>query len=155
MNRMDGLQAEATRPDGKYDLAGRVIGLAMKVLPALGPGFVEPVYERAQQHELTKAGIAFAAQVALKVHDDNVIVDDFVADLLAGKSLLAELKAVQALAATHEVQPVNYLTATGIEQGLLLSFGASRLKFRRKFRTYRPPAPHSCHSVHSVQPLPA
>jgi hypothetical protein len=38
----------------------------------------------------------------------------------------------------HEVQLVNYLTATGIEIGLLLNFGTERLEFKRKTRTYRP-----------------
>ena len=52
--------------------------------------------------------------------------------------IVKELKANQALASANEVQLVNYLTATGIEIGLLLNFGAARLEFRRKTRTYRP-----------------
>ena len=50
--------------------------------------------------------------------------------------LIVELKAVQNLAKEHEVQVVNYLAATGIEDGLLLNFGSS-VEVRRKFRTYR------------------
>jgi hypothetical protein len=50
-------------------------------------------------------------------------------------------KAVQALVPAHEVQLVNYLTATGIEIGLLLNFGAQRLKYKRKTRTYREKLP--------------
>ncbi len=53
--------------------------------------------------------------------------------------LILELKAVSALARVHEVQLVNYLTATGIEDGLLLNFGIEKLEFKRKYRTYRPP----------------
>lgn len=148
---MDRMQAGKERPD-EYDLAGKVIGLAMKVHSALGPGFLESVYQRALQHELSKAGIAFESQITLKVHYDGVVVGDFAADLLVDESLLVELKAILALATTHEVQLVNYLTATKIEEGLLLNFGAPRLEFKRKFRTYHPPAPHSRHSVHSVHP---
>ena len=51
--------------------------------------------------------------------------------------ILIANKAVQALNTAHEVQLVNYLTATGIEVGLLLNFGAERLQVKRKHRTYR------------------
>lgn len=69
---------------------------------------------------------------------DGVAVGNFAADMLIEGMILIENKAVQALAPAHEVQLVNYLTATGIEIGLLLNFGASRLEFKRKTRTYRP-----------------
>ncbi len=55
--------------------------------------------------------------------------------------VLLELKAIHALVVANEVQLVNYLTATGIELGLLLSFGAVRLEFKRKSRLYRPKPP--------------
>jgi GxxExxY protein len=48
--------------------------------------------------------------------------------------VIVELKASQALAKPHEVQLVNYLTATGFNEGLLLNFGADRLEFKKKFR---------------------
>lgn len=149
---MDGMQAGEGRPEDKYDLAGRVIGVAMKVHSALGPGFLESVYENAMTHELRKAGIRYQSQIPLKVTYDGVVMGDFVADLLVEETLLVELKAIQALAATQEVQLVNYLTATGLEEGLLLNFGAARLEFKKKFRTYRPPVPHSVHSVQLPSP---
>ena len=49
-------------------------------------------------------------------------------------SLILELKANQLVAKAHEVQLVNYLVATGIDEGLLLNFGAERLEYKRKFR---------------------
>jgi GxxExxY protein len=51
---------------------------------------------------------------------------------------MVENKAVQGLHPIHEVQLVNYLTATGVDIGLLLNFGADRLQVKRKHRTYRP-----------------
>ena len=50
--------------------------------------------------------------------------------------LIVELKAVENLTKAHEVQLVNYLTATGIENGLLVNFGEN-FAIKRKFRTYR------------------
>jgi GxxExxY protein len=44
------------------------------------------------------------------------------------------LEAIQSLAKAHEVQLVNYLVATGLQEGLLLNFGAERLEFKKKFR---------------------
>lgn len=52
------------------------------------------------------------------------------------KSHIVELKAVRTLAKEHEVQLVNYLTATGIDDGLLINFGES-VEVKRKFRVYK------------------
>ena len=62
------------------------------------------------------------------------LVGAFTADLLINESLIIELKSIQALAKAHEVQLVNYLVATAIDEGLLLHFGAERSEFKRKFR---------------------
>ena len=52
--------------------------------------------------------------------------------------VVVENKAVLMLAPAHEVQLVNHLTATGIDIGLLLNFGAEKLQFKRKHRAYQP-----------------
>jgi GxxExxY protein len=119
-------------------LTETVIGCAMKVHQALGPGFLESVYEKALAHELSKAGLQVECQQPVKVTYDGVVVGDFVADMLVAGVVLVENKAVQTLLQAHEVQLVNYLTATSIEIGLLLNFGASSLQVKRKHRTYRP-----------------
>jgi GxxExxY protein len=123
----------------ELDLAGRVIGLAMKVHRKLGPGFLESVYENALAVELAHANLRFERQKSLQVHYEGVVVGDFAADLLIEGVLIVELKAVSAIAPIHEVQLVNYLAATGIEDGLLINFGAISLEFKRKYRTYRAP----------------
>jgi GxxExxY protein len=119
-------------------LTEKVIGCAMAVHRTLGPGFLESVYQNALTHELRKAGLKVECERKVQVTYDGVIVGDFFCDLLIEGCELVENKAVQALIAAHEVQLVNYLTATGIEIGLLLNFGAARLEFKRKTRTYRP-----------------
>ena len=117
-----------------YDLAGRVIGIAMEVHRTLGPGFVESVYENALLVELAASQLAFDSQKALTVIYKNQCVGDFVADIIVDKALIIELKSVQSLLPVHEVQLVNYLTATGIEEGVLLNFGSESLQFKKKFR---------------------
>jgi GxxExxY protein len=118
----------------EYDLCGRVIGAAMTVHSTLGPGFLESVYQNALIWELRKAGLKSEAEKPISVHYDGQLVGAFTADVLVNDSLIVELKAIQLLAKAHEVQLVNYLAATGIDEGLLLNFGGERLEFKKKFR---------------------
>ena len=120
------------------ELTEKVIGCAMTVHRTLGPGFLESVYQHALAHELRKADLEVECERKIQVTYDGVVVGEFSADMLVQQAILIENKAVQALVPAHEVQLVNYLTATGIEIGLLLNFGTERLEFKRKTRTYRP-----------------
>ncbi|MCI0747639.1 MAG: GxxExxY protein [Verrucomicrobia subdivision 3 bacterium] len=120
------------------ELTQKIIGCAMKVHSTLGPGFLESVYQKALAHELRKAGLNVEWEKPIAVTYDGVPVGDVSADMLVENKVMLELKANHALAPANEVQLVNYLTATGIEIGLLLNFGAERLEFKRKTRTYRP-----------------
>ena len=120
-----------------YDLCGQIIGLAMKVHSTLGPGFLESVYQNALIWELRKAGNKAEAERPISVRYDGQIVGAFTADLFVSDSVIVELKASQSLAKAYEVQLVNYLTATGFDEGLLLNFGAERLEFKKKFRLPR------------------
>ena len=117
-----------------YDLCGEVIGLAMKVHSTLGPGFLESVYQNALIWELRKSGFKAEAERPINVQYDGQVVGAFTADLLVSDSLIVELKASQSLAKAHEVQVVNYLVATRLDEGLLVNFGAERLEFKKKFR---------------------
>lgn len=120
------------------ELTRKIIGCAMKVHSTLGPGFLESVYQQALMHELQKAGLKVEPEKLITVHYDGVVVGNFSADIFVDGAVLLELKANPALAPANEVQLVNYLTATGVEIGLLVNFGAERLEFKRKSRTYRP-----------------
>ncbi|MGP8201207.1 MAG: GxxExxY protein [Limisphaerales bacterium] len=123
------------------ELTEKIIGCAIKVHSALGPGFLESVYQKALAHELKKSGLSVEFEKAIAVRYDGIVVGDFSADILVEGRVMLELKANQALVSANEVQLVNYLVATGIELGLLLNFGAERLEFKRKTRTYRPKQP--------------
>jgi GxxExxY protein len=132
----------------KYDLAGDVIGAAMKVHRALGPGYLETVHVNALAHELAKAKIDASLQAPVQVRYDGIVVGNYIADFIVAETLIVEVKAVQSLVPAHEAQLVNYLTTTGIEIGLLLNFGSTSLEFRRTSRQYRPP--NSVNFVNSV-----
>lgn len=123
------------------ELTEKIIGCAMKVHSTLGPGFLESVYQKALAHQLGKAGLKVQCEKLITVNYDGIVVGDFSADMLVDDRVMLELKAILSLAPAHEVQLINYLTATSIEIGLLLNFGAERLEFKRKTRTYRPKPP--------------
>lgn len=117
-----------------YDLCGQVIGAAMKVHSVLGTGFLESVYQNALIGELRKLGLKAEAERPISVRYDGQIVGAFTADVLVNNAVIIELKVSQSLAKAHEVQLVNYLTATGLDEGVLLNFGTERLQFKKKFR---------------------
>jgi GxxExxY protein len=124
----------------------------MKAHRALGPGFLESVYRNALAFELRRAGLEVELDQRITVRYENVIVGDFIPDLVVNATLICELKAISALTKADEVQVVNYLTATNHDVGLLLNFGTSSLQFKRKHR--RPAlVPESADLLNPVNPV--
>jgi GxxExxY protein len=138
--------------DEDHAVTEKVIGLAMKVHRKLGPGFLESVYLNALVYELRRAGLTVEIGQRISVRYENVIVGDFVADVVVNDSLICELKATSALGKADEVQLVNYLVATNRDYGLLFNFGSAALQFKRKHR--RPAsAPEAVDLHHPVNPV--
>ncbi len=121
------------------DLTRIIIGSAYKVHNALGPGFIEKVYENSLRIELEKQRLNVKQQEPIDVRYEGQVVGSFYADLWVEGRVIIELKAIQALTKEHEVKLVNYLTATRVDSGLLLNFGPS-VQVKRKFREYKPKA---------------
>ena len=111
-----------------------VIGAAMRVHSYFGDGYLEEVYKNALLVELKKLGFEVQAEVAIPVDYHGIRVGDYRADIIVESCLILELKAVTALNKRHEAQVVNYLTATGINDGLLLNFGTPSLQYKHKYR---------------------
>lgn len=111
-----------------------VIGAAMRVHSYFGDGYLEEVYKNALLVELKKLGLVVQSEVAIPVDYHGIRVGDYRADIIVESRLILELKAVTALNKRHEAQVVNYLTATGINDGLLLNFGTPSLQYKHKYR---------------------
>lgn len=118
------------------ELTEIVIGCAYKVHNTLGAGFLEKLYKRALHIELEKIGLSVRMEAPITVIYDGQAIGEYFADLWVENRIIVELKAVQALTKDHEVQLVNYLSATGINSGLLLNFGSS-VQVRRKYRVFK------------------
>lgn len=118
------------------ELTKLIIGLAFKVHNTLGPGYLEKVYENALRIELCKSGLSVKQQNPISVYYGDEIIGDFVVDLWVEDRLIIEVKAISKLNKQHEVQLVNYLTATEVNTGLLINFGPS-VQVKRKFRNQK------------------
>jgi GxxExxY protein len=106
----------------------RVIGAALEVHRALGPGFLESVYEEALCVELSLRGIPFARQVPIRVAYKGNTVGEARLDILVDGCMVVELKATESIAPIHVAQVISYLKATKLPLGLLLTFNVSLLR---------------------------
>ncbi|MCA8918354.1 MAG: GxxExxY protein [Planctomycetes bacterium] len=116
-------------PDAELDaLARSVVDAAFQVHKALGPGYLESVYEAALCVELRNRQVPFRSQVSFGIEYSGERVGEGRLDLLVGERLIVELKAVESLAPIHQAQVISYLKATGHTLALLINFNVPLLK---------------------------
>ena len=118
-------------------LITEIIECAKRIRRQLGPGFLEKVYKNAMVVELRKLNLNFETEKLIQVLYDGIVVGEYRTDIIVEGKLILELKATQDLSIANEVQLVNYLTSTQIDDGLLINFGSDKLQFKRKYRIYR------------------
>jgi GxxExxY protein len=109
----------------------KIIGAAYKVSNTLGAGFLEKVYENALAHQLRKDGMKIEQQKPIKVYNDDVVVGDYLADLIAEGIVIVELKTARRIEDIHLAQTLNYLKVTRLKLGLILNFGRPRVEIKR------------------------
>lgn len=106
-----------------------IIGAAMKVHSALGPGLLESAYEACLAHELRKAGFKVMRQVGLPLVYDGVELDlGYRVDLLVEDRVIVELKSVEKMNAVYDAQIISHLRLSGKRVGLLINFHVVKLK---------------------------
>lgn len=116
---------------GQKELSGRVIEAAIAVHTALGPGFIESVYENGLCVELAARGIAFERQKIIRILHRDVTVGEHRLDLIVEEVLFVELKAVRALEDIFYVIGRSQMKAAGIRDGLILNFASMPLTIKR------------------------
>lgn len=110
------------------EITQTIIGCAIRVHKALGPGLLESTYEVCLVHELSKSGLKVRSQVALPVVYDGVTLDaGYRVDLLVEEMVIVELKAVESIHPIHEAQVISYLKLSGMKIGLLINFNVKML----------------------------
>ena len=109
-----------------------VTGAAIELHRALGPGFLEKVYQEAIQLELSARSIPFEAEIPLDInYKGQSLNQKYYADLICFGQIIVELKALNQLSGKEDAQLLNYLKATGLQVGLIFNFG-SHGKLERK-----------------------
>lgn len=109
--------------------ATAVIGCALRVHQALGPGLFESVYEQCLAYELDDARIPFRRQVKLPMRYAGMDLPmAFTADFIVDEAVLVELKSVERTLSIHHAQVLTYLRLSGLRKGLLINFNTVRLK---------------------------
>ncbi len=109
-------------------LTRKIIGCAIEVHRALGPGLLESAYQRCLVHELASEGLSVEAELPLPVRYKEVRLDcGYRIDVLVEKTVLLELKSVDKIAAVHEAQLLTYMRLAAVGTGLLINFNVPRL----------------------------
>ena len=109
-----------------------IIGACMKVHRALGPGFLEAVYEEVVEKEFIVQNIPYKRQVKLDLYYEGVqLKKHYRADFVCYDSIIVELKAVTQIPSVFYAQLQNYLKCTNMELGMLINFGTPSLTYKR------------------------
>jgi len=107
----------------------QIIGAAMRVHTALGPGLLESAYRACLIHELRNQGLRVASEVGLPVIYERERIDiGYRIDLIVADSVIVEIKCVEAINPVHKAQLLSYLRLSGRHVGLLINFHLEQLK---------------------------
>jgi GxxExxY protein len=107
----------------------KIIGCAIEVHRALGPGLLESAYEECLSFELTQVNISFERQVPLPVIYKGVKLDcGYRMDLVVESLIVVEIKAIERIQPVHEAQVLSYLKLGNKPLGLLINFHVPVLK---------------------------
>ncbi|NNE99986.1 MAG: GxxExxY protein [Pyrinomonadaceae bacterium] len=111
------------------ELSKIVIGLAMQVHTALGPGLLESSYKECLYYEIKRAGLKVEKEKPLPlVYEEVKLECGYRVDLLVEKKLIIEIKSVEATNDVHLAQVLTYLKLSDCRLGLLINFNVARLK---------------------------
>ena len=119
----------AAIPKEINDLSHELIGMAIKVHTALGPGLLESSYKECLYYEIAKQGHLVEKEKGLPLIYESVQLDiGYRLDILVEQQLVVEIKSVETLTDIHVAQVLTYLKLSGCRLGLLMNFNVLRLK---------------------------
>ena len=106
-----------------------IIGVAIGIHKALGPGLLESAYEACMVYDLTQAGLRVEQQKSLPVVYREVKLEcGYRLDLLVEKEVIVEIKSIEKFLPIHKAQLMSYLKLADCKVGLLINFNVEILK---------------------------
>jgi len=106
-----------------------IVNAAFKVHKELGPGLLEKIYEICLAHEINKAGIDVVRQLDIPIVYDGITFEEGLRlDLLVGKEVIVEIKAIETINPVWEAQIISHLKLTGKQLGYLINFNVPLIK---------------------------
>lgn len=120
---------ETTAQYAEQALTETIIGAAIEVHRALGPGLLESAYQACLAREFELRGMLFVQEKSLPLEYKGAKVEcGYRLDFLVENKVVVELKAVEKVEPVHEAQMITYLRLTGCKVGLLINFNVPVLK---------------------------
>lgn len=120
---------EFTEKEYPYkEITEGIIGAAIEVHTALGPGLLESIYEEALAYEFNLRKVRYERQKEISLKYKDILVGEHRIDFLVENNVIVELKSIETLHPIHEAQILTYLKATSKRIGLLLNFNVVQLK---------------------------
>jgi GxxExxY protein len=111
------------------EISQLIIGCAIKVHTALGPGLLESAYEECLYYELIKEGLKVEKQKALPlIYEEIKLEIGYRLDLIVEDKVIVEIKACDGLNDVHLAQVLTYLKLSDVKLGLLINFNVARVK---------------------------
>ncbi|MEM9856177.1 MAG: GxxExxY protein [Bacteroidota bacterium] len=111
------------------ELSYKIIGYALQLHKAIGPGLLESAYESALAHDLREAGFLVVQQKPMPFIYKEVNMDvGYRIDLLVENKIIIEVKSLETLAPVHYAQLLTYLKLSDVKLGLLINFNSKVLK---------------------------
>jgi len=111
------------------EISGKIIGAAIKVHSALGPGLLESAYQECLFYAIQKEGLKVVKEKPMPLVFEEVKLDcGYRIDLLVENLVVVEIKSVEALNDLHLAQTLTYLKLGNYKLGLLINFNVELLK---------------------------
>jgi GxxExxY protein len=120
---------ENTENGNSNSFTGIIIGSAIDIHRALGPGLLESAYEACLHYELRMKGLHVETQKPLPLFYKDVILEcEYRLDLIVAGKVIVEVKSVDCILPIHEAQLLSYLKLSGCKLGLIINFNVKILK---------------------------
>ena len=119
------------------DISYKIRGCTFNVYNSLGFGHKESIYQKAFAIEFAKIGLNFEKEKTLPIIYEGKRIGTYRPDFVIDNKIIIEIKAVEFMPKSYEIQLIYYLKGTGFRLGFLINFGGIRLDIRRKINSYQ------------------